>query len=378
MKKALMLASTASMILQFNIHNIILLQRLGYQVEVACNFEEGNTCSLDQVEFLKKRLRDLSVIFYQVDFCRNPFRIKNLKAYQKIKSLLRRNEYDLIHCHSPIGGVISRLASRNTKSKVVYTAHGFHFYQGASWKSWWIYYPIEKFLSRYTDILITLNYEDYENAKTFFMKKLVYIPGIGIDFQKYQISEETKQENRKQSQWGSSNILLCSVGELIPRKNHKIILETLSKIKNEEIHYIILGQGELKKGLQDLAKKLKIENQVHFLGYRTDIQEFLSISDIYVFPSIQEGLPVALMEAMAVGLPIIASNIRGNSDLIRDGENGFLVENRWEEYAVKIQEFIENSSLRKNFSEQAQRDSVQYDRNKIEEIMKKVYESEES
>ncbi|AYZ73057.1 glycosyltransferase family 1 protein [Fusobacterium necrophorum] len=377
MKKALIVASTASMILQFNIDNITLLQELGYTVEVACNFEEGNTCSFDQIEYLKKTLDRLHIKFHQVEFLRNPFKIQNFGAYRRIKNLLNKENYSLVHCHSPIGGVISRIASRKENIKMVYTAHGFHFYQGASWKTWWIYYLTEKILSYYTDVLITLNYEDYENAQSFFMKKLMYIPGIGIDTRKYQVSKDVKEEKRKEMTFHTTDIILCSIGELIARKNHKIILQTLFKLNNKNIHYMIIGQGDLKDSLYNSVKELKLEKQVHFLGYRTDIEELLSISDIYLFPSIQEGLPVALMEAMAAGLPIIASNIRGNRDLIQNGRNGFLVENKIEEYSLKIVELMENPLLRKKISEQAKKDSVQYDRKRIERMMKKVYESED-
>ncbi|EHO21504.1 hypothetical protein HMPREF9466_00361 [Fusobacterium necrophorum subsp. funduliforme 1_1_36S] len=175
----------------------------------------------------------------------------------------------------------------------------------------------------------------------------------------------------------TTDIILCSIGELTARKNHKIILQALFKLNNKNIHYMIIGQGRLKQALYDLVKKLKLESQVHFLGYRTDIKELLSISDLYVFPSIQEGLPVALMEAMATGLPIIASNIRGNRDLIQNGRNGFLVENKIEEYSLKIVELMENPQLRKKISEQAKKDSVQYDRKRIKRMMKKAYESED-
>ncbi|AVQ20879.1 glycosyltransferase family 1 protein [Fusobacterium necrophorum subsp. funduliforme] len=377
MKKALIVASTASMILQFNIDNITLLQELGYTVEVACNFEEGNTCSFDQIEYLKKTLDRLHIKFHQIEFLRIPFKIQNFRAYRRIKNLLNKENYSLVHCHSPIGGVILRLAARKKKIKVIYTAHGFHFYRGASWKAWCVYYPVEKILSYYTDILITLNYEDYENAQSFFMKKLMYIPGIGIDTEKYQTSEDTKEEKRKELTFHTTDIILCSIGELTARKNHKIILQALFKLNNKNIHYMIIGQGRLKQALYDLVKKLKLESQVHFLGYRTDIKELLSISDLYVFPSIQEGLPVALMEAMATGLPIIASNIRGNRDLIQNGRNGFLVENKIEEYSLKIVELMENPQLRKKISEQAKKDSVQYDRKRIKRMMKKAYESED-
>ena len=166
MKKVLMLASVASMIDQFNMQNISLLQEQGYEVHVAANFEQGSTSSKERVEQFKKELKEKNVLYFQIDFSRNVSNIpQNIKAYKQIKKLLVNNKYEFIHCHSPIGGVCGRLAAKVTNTKVIYTAHGFHFYKGAPKFNWMIYYPIEKVLSYITDVLITINKEDYELAK---------------------------------------------------------------------------------------------------------------------------------------------------------------------------------------------------------------------
>ena len=195
-KRVLLLASVASMIDQFNMDNIKILQQLGYQVDVACNFLEGNTCSNEKIQNLKEKLNLLSVNYYQIDFTRNVTNIKrDIIAYQQLKKVISENKYNFIHCHSPIGGAIGRIIAYVAKTKVIYTAHGFHFYSGAPIKNWMIYYPIEKALSHYTDILITITLEDYDRArKKLRAKKTRYIPGLGVDTKKFQRSDSIRKE----------------------------------------------------------------------------------------------------------------------------------------------------------------------------------------
>ena len=181
-EKVLLIASVASMIQQFNMRNITILQDLGYDVEVACNFENGNTCSDEQIAIFKKELKQKGVSWHQIDFARNVFQLgQNSKAYHQLKNLVSQKKYKFMHCHSPIGGVLGRLVAHKYKTPVMYTAHGFHFFKGAPKKNWLLFYPVEKFLSRYTDELLVLNHEDYELAKKkFHMKHFTYIPGVGV------------------------------------------------------------------------------------------------------------------------------------------------------------------------------------------------------
>ena len=196
-EKVLILASVASMIDQFNIPNIKLLQNIGYEVHVACNFEKGSSCSFEKIEILKELLKKLNVKCYQINFERNILKIgNNLKAYKEVKNILTENKYKFLHCHSPIGGVIGRIAGYKTQTKVIYTAHGFHFFKGAPLINWLLYYPIEKYLSKYTDILITINQEDYKRARTFSAKKVEYIPGVGIDIEKIKNIKVNKKEKK--------------------------------------------------------------------------------------------------------------------------------------------------------------------------------------
>lgn len=323
-KKVLMLASVASMIDQFNMPNIKLLIDMGYKVHVACNFEEGNTCSKEQIERLKSTLELLEIEYYQIDFKRNVMKMAdNIKAYKQVLNLMKNNKYEFTHCHSPIGGVIGRLAGRATHTKIIYTAHGFHFFKGAPLINWLLYYPIERWLARYTDILITINKEDYERAKGFKAKRVEYVPGVGIDTDKFNAVKVDESLKRKELELPEDSFVLLSVGELNENKNHKVIIKALATLNNVNIHYVICGQGGLEGYLRNLSTELGIENQVHLLGFRKDVAEICKASDVFMFPSKREGLGLAALEAMACGLPIITSNVHGIVDYSVDGETGY-------------------------------------------------------
>ncbi|MDM8109654.1 glycosyltransferase family 4 protein [Phascolarctobacterium faecium] len=258
--------------------------------------------------------------YYDIQFARFPFSKTNIKAYKELKKLIQENNYDIIHCHTPVAGVLTRLAARNSKNTtVIYTVHGFHFFKGAPLLNWFMYYPVECFFARYTDKLITINKEDYEKAKQFKLRKngkVYYVPGVGINLEKIQNLKVNVKQKKKELGIPENIPVLLSVGELIKRKNHESVLKALSKIKDKNFVYLICGRGVLKEHLQNLTKRLGLESKVKFLGFRKDIAEICKTVDLFIFPSYQEGLPVALMEAMACELPVIASNVRGNRDLI--------------------------------------------------------------
>ena len=327
MKRVLMLASVASMIDQFNMPNIALLRKLGYEVDVACNFIEGNTCSDERVAELKQKLQDMHVRCYQIDFARNIKHMgQNMRALRQVEGLMKQNGYAFCHCHSPIGGVVARIAGHRTKTKVIYTAHGFHFYQGAPVMNWLVYYPVEKMLSRWTDVLITINHEDYKLAKKKFkMKKLTYVPGIGIDTQRESLSQKEKEEKRKELGIPQDAFLITNAAEFTPNKNQKTVIEAIEQLHNPNIYFVMCGIGQKKAELEQYVKEHGLEEHIRFVGFRNDLHEILQTSDCFVLSSFREGLSVALMEAMAEGLPVVCSRIRGNVDLIKVGEGGILI-----------------------------------------------------
>lgn len=318
--KVLITASVASMIDQFNMYNIHLLLEMGYEVHVACNFKKGNTCDRKRLQKLSSTLESLHVVQHQWDCPRGVGSIAaSITAYWQLRKLIDKYLFAWIHCHSPMGSALTRVAAHRKNVRVVYTAHGFHFYKGAPLKNWLLYYPVEKLLARWTYALITMNEEDSylarHNLKT---AKVFCIPGVGVDMRRFgqEASEMEKSRFRREHDISPDAYILLSVGELSSRKNHSAVLHTLPKLAEKNVYYIICGQGSLKKTLLREAEKLGVGNRVRMTGYLEQVEVFYRNADIFVFPSVQEGLPVALMEAMAASLPCVVSDIRGNKELI--------------------------------------------------------------
>lgn len=377
--KALMLASVASMIDQFNMDNIALLEELGYQVDVCCNFDFGSTSSKERVDAFRKELEERGIGVYSVAIPRKISAVRDIVAsYQQVKRLVETQEYDLVHCHSPIGGVIARLACRKQRRKglrVIYTAHGFHFFTGASWVNWMIFYPIEKLMARYTDVLITICQEDYQRAKRCMRaKKLVYTPGIGLNVEKLHGQIGRSVQKRKELGLSSEDVLLYAIGELNDNKNHQIVLRAMAKLQREDIHFVVCGRGDKEQELLNLARDLRIEKQVHLLGFRMDAKEWLGEADLFVFPSKREGLSVSLMESMAAGLPVVASKIRGNVDLIDQGKGGYLCSScDVDGFVQAIDSLLEDKSLREKMGAYNQEKIKGFSVEMVEKIMRQVY-----
>ena len=258
--------------------------------------------------------------YFDINFVRSPFSKQNIVAYKHLRQIIQENKYDIIHCHTPVAGVLTRLAARNSKdTTVIYTAHGFHFYKGASLLNWLIYYPVERFCAKFTDKLITINQEDYTRAKSWSLcsnGEVYYVPGVGVNIEKIHSIFVNKEQKKNELGIPNDVKVLLSVGELNENKNHEIIIKILSKLDNKDFIYLICGKGELKEYLQNLAKELGIGDKVKLLGYRTDVLEICKIADLFIFPSQREGLPVSLIEALASGVPCVASDVRGNRDLL--------------------------------------------------------------
>ena len=338
MKKALMHAHTAYMVTQFNIDNIKILQDLGYTVDVACCWaDDDSALSPEAMKSRRKMLDDLGCRVIETASLRKIFNISELsKAYKQLKHEVETNQYQIVHTQSPIGGVICRLACRKARklygTKVIYAAHGFHFFKGAPLKNWLVFYNVEKYCSKFTDLLITINQEDYKNAQKFKAKEVVYVPGAGVDTNKFAASPDGRERIRKELGIDDETTVLLSVGELIPRKNHMEVLEALKQMKEvgkaDKIKYLIAGRGKIAAEIQNKINELGLQQQAQMLGFRSDVADVFAASDIYVFPSHQEGLPVALMEAMSVGMPVVCSRIRGNVDLIEEGVGGYLFDSK--------------------------------------------------
>lgn len=371
MKKALLVTTVSGFVPQFEMNNVRMLQEMGYEVHYAANYHTpsyGNDNS---------RLDGTGIIRHQVDFERSPFTLKNIAVYKQLKKVMKEEQFDLVHCHTPMGGAMARIAAHNTKTgPVFYTAHGFHFFKGAPYQNWLVYYPVEWFLSRYTDVLICINEEDYQRAKKkFHAKKVVKIPGVGIDIEKIQRISINKEEKRKGFDIKKDQIVLLLVGEMTKNKNHKLLIEVLAKLQDDNVIGVFCGHGQEEQHLRQLAKELHVEERIRFLGYRQDVLEIYQIADIFVFPSLREGLSVAVMEAMASGLPVVCSDIRGNRDLIEDGKGGTLIPgHEVEEYTTSIRKLLKSDKARCQYGQYNKAVIQEYDRSNVLRIMKNVYE----
>lgn len=311
---------------------------------------------------------------------RSIFNIKdNYKAYKNLNKILRQEKIDIIHCNTPIGGALGRLCGKkNHVKKVIYTAHGFHFYKGNNIFKNFVFKTAERFFALYTDAIITLNSEDYAAALKFKLKKggkVYYLPGIGIDSKKFKIKDFNRDDYKKELGFNKDDIICIGVGDLNYNKNFSLCIKAIAETKMKNIHLIICGVGDLKKELEDLAKKLNVENQIHFYGYRNDIKELLNVSDLFLISSYREGLSRALMEAMASGLPCLVSNIRGNVDLIDDKEGGYLLScDDYVSWSEKIVELSKNHKLRKRMGQENLNKIKKFDFDIVVEKLKEIYD----
>lgn len=379
MKRALMTATVPSMIGQFNMNNIKLLQELGYKVDIACNFNDYSVWNEERINKFENELKELNIETFNISFSRSPKDIKNLvNSYKQMKQLLNEKKYIIVHTHTPISSFITRLAYKNSNlyetCKMIYTAHGFHFFKGNNPIKNFIFRNIEKIGAKYTDKLITINKEDYAAAKKFKLKKngtVEYVPGVGINIDKINSIQGNKKELCKELGIPTNSTLLLSVGELNENKNHKIIIEALPKLSNN-VHYIICGVGPLKEQHEQLAKKTNVSDRLHLLGYRTDIIKIMKSCDIFVFPSKREGLGLAAIEAMACGLPLITSNRHGILDYAKNGVNAITCNPfKCEDFKKAINDM--NKEIRNKFSKINIINAKKYDFLHINKLMKKIY-----
>ena len=289
----------------------IAARKAGLDITFACN-----TNNIDPQK-MEQDCITYGVKLVHIDFERSPFSFKNIKAYKQLLTLMLQNNYDIVHCNTPMGGVVGRLAAHKANIPyVIYQAHGFHFWKGAPLFNWLCYYPVERLLAHYTDLLITINQEDYQAAQKFAAKKVILINGVGIDISLFTPSTDKNPALRKKLGIKQDAFVLLSVGELNKNKNHRIIFKALHKLKNPFLYCVICGTGPLEDEYKQLIKKYGIEKQVYFTGFIQDIKQYYQMADALINPSLREGLPAVIMEAMGCKIPVLASRIRGHLDLL--------------------------------------------------------------
>lgn len=367
MKKVLFSATVDAHILAFHIPFLKYFKEQGYEVHVATNGTE-------EIPYCDKKII--------IPFERSPFKINNLKAIKELRKVIQKEHYDIIHTHTPMGSVVTRLAAKKARrngTRVIYTAHGFHFFKGAPLLNWCLFYPVEKYLSKYTDTLILINQEDYQRAKKKFRKckDIKYVPGVGIDEEKFdfQMSEKEKLELRKSLGLKKDDFVLIYPAELNKNKNQILLIEAMEQLvkKYPNIKLLLPGKDSYHGYYQKIVAEKNLCDHIFFLGFRKDIPELLKISDLAVASSLREGLPVNIMEAMHVGLPVIATNCRGQRDLVEDEKTGYLVGYNGEEFASKIIDLYHDQKKYKRFSNFAYDQSNSYMLSDILDRMSKIY-----
>ena len=365
MKKVLFTATVDSHILQFHIPYLKWFKEQGYEVHVATNGDE-------EISYCDKK--------HNIPFERSPIKINNLKAIKELKAIIEKEKFKIIHCHTPMGSVVTRLAAKKARkngTKVIYTAHGFHFFKGAPLINWIIFYPIEKWLSKYTDCLITINKEDYELAiKKFKTKKIKFVHGVGIKTEKFSLEMNEEEKKKLKESFGikGNDFVIIYVAELSKRKNQEMLIKATKELIDSGYNIKVLFPGidSMNGYYQEMSKKLKIEENVKFLGYRNDIARLLKISDLYVSTAKQEGLPVNIMEAMSSGLPIIANDCRGNRDLVKNNKTGILIQNQ-KELEEQIKTIMNKKEISKKFIEESKKEINKYVFEKVLEEMQLIY-----
>ncbi|WP_019680551.1 glycosyltransferase family 4 protein [Ruminococcus flavefaciens] len=336
--KMLYILNIAEKVNNFSYSAMVAAQNLGIEFSIAGNWGYPDDAARKADE------KKYGIKIYQVDFIRAPYDPRNYKAYRQIKAITEREKFDLIHCNTPIGGIVGRLAAKKCGVRnVIYQAHGFHFYNGAPFINRALFYPIEKHFAKYTDVLVTINHEDFEAAKAFRLKKngrLRYVHGVGIDLSVYDGIAAHRDSKRAELGLDNEDIAVISVGELNRNKNNIVIAQAMAKINNKHLHYYLCGVGPEEEALKSFASDHGLADNIHFLGYRNDIKELLSACDIFVMPSFREGLSRSLMEAMACGLPCVVSKIRGNTDLVKKGGGHLCSPDSSDEFAEGIKDCL--------------------------------------
>lgn len=293
---------------------IVAARSLGIDFTMACNMDNADK------ELYKEDCQEYGIKVVHVDFARNPLSTKNVLAKKQLLELMNSERFDVVHCNTPIGGVLGRICAKKARIKhVIYQAHGFHFWTGGPIKNWIAYYPVERFLARYTDLLVTINQEDYNRAQKFHLKrggKLELVHGVGVCIPNQIADKKELKQKRKELGIKEDTKVYVSVGELNENKNHETAIRAFIQAKIDNSCYLICGKGPLHERLQSIVDDAGYQDKIKLLGFRRDIPAILQIADVFIFPSYREGLSAALMEAMANGLPCIAGDIRGNRDLL--------------------------------------------------------------
>lgn len=270
-------------------------------------------------------------VFHDIAFARSPLSIGNLRAFGRLVRILRSGRFDLVHCHTPVASVLARIACLFAKGRpvVMYTAHGFHFFPGAPRSNWLLWFTLEWLLARITDVVVTINSWDHAAARDrLWARRPRLIPGIGVDLARFDAGLVPSERAALRRTLGvpEGAVVFLYIAEFIHRKNHALLIEAFAQVHaaRPEAFLLLAGDGPLQDAIAAIAARFGIADRVRLLGFRRDIPALAAAADIAVTTSRHEGLPIGVAEAMAAGLPVIASEDRGHRELVADGRTGFL------------------------------------------------------
>ena len=365
MKKALYITTLSRTINAFLIPHIEMLLENGYEVDCACATDQK----------IDNTLLDKGVRVFDVPFSRSPFKINNLKAFIKLKELQRINNYDIVHVHTPIAAIYGRLLKLSFPNlRTIYTAHGYHFLKGGSKLGWLLYYPIEKIMAKFTDVIININKEDYEITKEKLRPKKCYLlNGVGLDLSKYKKLSATEIiKKKKELRIKDNDFVVLMIAELNKNKNHIQLINAMKILSTQysNIKVLCIGDGGLREKLEQEITVKQLQNNIFMLGYRQDVNELINISNIGILLSHREGLPRNIMEFMACGRKVIATDIRGCRDLICNDRVGTLVKIDDYEATAKA---IEKYYVLNDKSFKIQEEIKKYDIENVNSELLKIY-----
>lgn len=374
MKKVLIITTISGFLPQFEKNDVKILKEMGCEIHYASN----NRNPIYPFSILE--LQKEGIFFHHIDVEKSPMKLRNnLIAVGQLIKLIEENDIDMIHCHNPMGGVIGRVASKMSKNKpyVIYTAHGFHFYKGAPIWNWMVYYCVEYLLARWTNQIVTINYEDYVKAQKFPIKgngAVVQIHGVGVDKERFIPNRDIEKRKRTELGIPFDAFHIVTAAELNVNKNQRIIIEALAELQEENIYYSICGNGSNEAYLQELIKNNRLEKNVKLLGYRIDMEEILQTADCFAFPSFREGLGVAAIEALLCEVPLIVADNRGTREYIINGENGIVCNpSKKEEFIIAIKKMYTNENMRMMMKAKCRRSAEKFVIEEVEKTMREVY-----
>ncbi len=374
MKKALIVSSTGGFLSQFLENDVKILQEKGYEVHYASDFNNP------VYEFDPELLKQEGIVLWPITLHKKPWHIMtNAKGLSQLSQIIKEENISLVHCHNPVGGMLGRLAGffSGKKPYVIYTAHGFHFFKGAPLSYWLIFYPVERFLAHFTDMIITINREDYDRASRFFLKRggcVELLHGVGLNTERFHPRENIRAEVRYELGIPDNAFHIVTAAELNGNKNQMVILKAINKLADKNIYYSICGRGGNCEALAEYIENNNLASTCKLRGYRTDMERILQSADVFAFPSKREGFGMAAVEALGCGVPVIAADNRGTREYMKNGENGIVCDaDDYEAFANAIYTLQHDESLRKTYSQRALALSHDFTKDAANLTMRQIY-----